>query len=223
MQYAVTYARVSTREQGQSGLGLEAQREAVVRFAASLGLEIARHYEEVETGSGSDALDRRPVLAAALSEAKRLKCPILVAKLDRLSRNMKFIVNLMEDRHARFYVAELGKDVDPMMVHIMAVFAEKERTLISERTKAALAIRKAQGVRLGNPHPANAIESANAAVRSDADAFARLVSPRVATITAAGHTTYGAIADELNAFKVPTRRGGRWHASTVRNLLARSP
>ena len=139
----VTYYRVSTRKQGRSGLGLDAQREAVARFAETEGLEIVAEFTEVETGKGSDALERRPQLAAALAQARKHgKCPVVVAKLDRLSRDVHFVSGLMAHR-VPFVVAELGADADPFMLHIWAALAEKERRLISERTKAALAAAKA--------------------------------------------------------------------------------
>src|SRR6266852_6717258 len=130
----VTYIRVSTSQQGLSGLGIEAQRQALRQFAKAEGLELVREFVEVETGKGSDALDRRPQLKAALAAAKKLKCPVAVAKLDRLSRDVHFISGLMAHRVA-FVVAELGADVDPFVLHLFAAVAEKERALISARTK----------------------------------------------------------------------------------------
>jgi DNA invertase Pin-like site-specific DNA recombinase len=147
---AVTYLRVSSTQQGKSGLGIEAQRGAVERFAAEHGYEIAAEFVEVETGKGSDALDRRPQLAAALKRAKAERCPVIVAKLDRLSRDVAFISGLMAQRVA-FIVAELGPDVDPFFLHIYAALAEKERSLIAARTRDALAAAKTRGVKLGNP------------------------------------------------------------------------
>src|SRR5215467_5946568 len=140
----VTYARVSTSRQGKSGLGIEAQREALARFAEAEGFDTVREFIEIETGKGADALDRRPQLAAALAEARRRRCPVAVAKLDRLSRDVAFISGLMAQR-VPFIVAELGADADPFMLHIYAALAEKERALVSERTRVALAARKAQG------------------------------------------------------------------------------
>jgi DNA invertase Pin-like site-specific DNA recombinase len=138
---------VSTQRQGRSGLGLDAQRNAIARFAEGEGLQILAEFTEVETGKGADALDRRPQLAAALALARQQKCPVLVAKLDRLSRDVAFISGLMAQR-VPFIVAELGADADPFMLHLYAALAEKERRLISERTKAALASRKTTGVKL---------------------------------------------------------------------------
>src|SRR5271169_2843826 len=139
-----------TSQQGRSGLGIEAQRNALERFATSEGLELVRVFVEVETGKGADALDRRPQLAAALNEARRQRGSVAVAKLDRLSRDVHFISGLMAHR-VPFVVADLGPDVDPFLLHLYAALAEKERALISKRTKDALAAAKARGQVLGNP------------------------------------------------------------------------
>jgi DNA invertase Pin-like site-specific DNA recombinase len=125
MQPAVAYIRVSTKGQGRSGLGLEAQKDALDRFAKAESFELVRTFTEVETGKGADALDRRPQLADALKAASRLKAPVVVAKLDRLSRDVHFISGLMQHR-TPFIVAELGADTDPFMLHIYAALAEKE-------------------------------------------------------------------------------------------------
>ena len=155
MTLLISYIRVSTVGQGKSGLGLEAQRQAIARFAAVEGFEIVAEHVEVETGKGADALERRPQLAAALAEARRLKCAVVVAKLDRLSRNVAFVAGLMAHR-VRFIVAELGPDVEPFILHIYAAIAEQERKAISDKTKGALAAAKARGTRLGNPRLAEA-------------------------------------------------------------------
>src|SRR4029079_12957395 len=131
------------------GLGIEAQRATVARFAEAEQLTIIAEYVEAETGKGADALDRRPQLAAALAAAKAAKCCVLVSKLDRLSRDVAFVAGLIAQR-VPFIVAELGRDADPFMLHLYAALAEKERRLISERTRSALAARKAQGAQLGN-------------------------------------------------------------------------
>jgi DNA invertase Pin-like site-specific DNA recombinase len=181
MTNAVAYYRVSTTRQGKSGLGIEAQKAAVHRFAAAEGYDLAYEYVEVETGKGSDALDRRPELAAALTRARKLKGPVVVAKLDRLSRDVHFISGLMAHR-VPFIVAELGADADPFMLHLYAALAEKERALISARTKAALAAKKAAGAKLGNPRAAETISKAHAAHRAAADQFAANISPIVREI-----------------------------------------
>src|SRR4029077_3732520 len=118
--------------------------------AQAEGYELVRVFVEVETGKGSDALERRPQLAAALAEARRKRCSVAVAKLDRLSRDVHFISGLMAHR-VPFLVAELGSDVDPFILHLFAALAEKERALISTRTRQALSAAKARGVALGNP------------------------------------------------------------------------
>src|SRR5262245_25856885 len=221
MKTAIAYYRVSTQRQGRSGLGLEAQRTAVARFAEAEGITVAGEFTEVETGKGSDALDRRPQLAAALATARKEKCPVLVAKLDRLSRDVAFIAGLMAQR-VPFIVAELGADADPFMLHLYAALAEKERRQISERTRAALAARKRHGAKLGNPRTASAPVSAGRQAQVDAARqFAATVLPVITSLQKAGVTSYRGIAAALNVRGVRTARGGRWQVSNVRNLLAR--
>jgi DNA invertase Pin-like site-specific DNA recombinase len=221
MSKLIAYLRVSTTTQGKSGLGLEAQREAIARFAEAENLTILAEYLEVETGKGSDALDRRPQLREALVHARKTKASVCVAKLDRLSRDVAFIANLMVQR-VPFIVAELGADCDPFMLHIYAALAEKERALISERTTAALVRAKARGVRLGNPtNLAEASRKGAAAGYAAADVFAANVLPIVRQLQASGLATLREIAEALNVRGIHTARGGQWHQSTVRNLLAR--
>ena len=222
MRPVIAYLRVSTDKQGKSGLGLEAQRAAVIRFAEADGLEVVGEHVEVETGKGADALDRRPVLRNALAQARKAKASVVVAKLDRLSRDVAFIANLMVHK-VPFIVAELGADADPFMLHIYAALAEKERALISARTTAALAQKKAQGAKLGNRTNLTEAQALGAAASKEvADAFAANVLPVVRDLQAAGVTASRAIADALNARGIRTARGGEWHHSTVRNLLARA-
>ena len=221
MKPIVAYVRVSTNQQGRSGLGIEAQREALSRFAQSEGFDLFAEFVEVETGKGSDALDRRPQLAAALARARALRCPVAVSKLDRLSRDVHFISGLMTHR-VPFLVADLGPDVDPFVLHLFAALAEKERALISGRTKSALAAAKAKGVKLGNPRIEVARSRAVASLQAEADRAASNVLPIIAEIRRSGATTLRATAEALNARGVPTPRGGRWHAMSVRNVIARS-
>ena len=150
----ITYIRVSTSQQGRSGLGIEPQRQSLQQFAKAEGLEVIREFVEVETGKGSDALDRRPQLKAALAAAKRLKCPVAVAKLDRLSRDVHFISGLMAHR-VPFVVAELGADVDPFVLHLFAALAEKERSLIIHADPSGA--RSRQGTR-GAPRKSQALQ-----------------------------------------------------------------
>ena len=216
----ITYIRVSTAQQGRSGLGIEAQRQSLRQFAAAEGLELVREFVEVETGKGSDALDRRPQLKAALAAAKKLKCHVAVAKLDRLSRDVHFISGLMSHR-VPFVVAELGADVDPFVLHLFAALAEKERALISTRTRQALAAAQARGVTLGSPRLAQARVSAVAAIKASADQHAANVLPIIKEAQMAGATTLRAVADALNARGISTARGGQWHAMSVKNVLDR--
>jgi DNA invertase Pin-like site-specific DNA recombinase len=217
----VGYVRVSTSQQGKSGLGIDAQREALQRFAAGEGFELGRVFVEIETGKGSDALDRRSQLAAALNEARRQRCAVAVAKLDRLSRDVHFISGLMAQR-VPFVVAELGPDVDPFILHLFAALAEKERALIAARTKAALAAAKARGVVLGGPKLVEARERAVTTNKRLADAYAANVLPVIREIKRAGATSLHQIAQALNARGITTPRGGQWYAKSVSNVLARA-
>src|SRR5262249_39642079 len=177
MSRAVAYYRVSTKQQHRSGLGIEAQRAAIARFAEAEAITIIAEFVEAETGKGSDALDRRPQLAAALATARSKKCSVLVSKLDRLSRDVAFVSGLMAQR-VPFIVAELGRDADPFMLHLYAALAEKERRLISERTKAALAAKKASGAKLGNPRNITVAGAAGRVAQTTAaDGFAASLLP----------------------------------------------
>jgi DNA invertase Pin-like site-specific DNA recombinase len=222
MRSVIAYLRVSTDKQGKSGLGIDAQREAITRFVAAEGLDLIAEHVEVETGKGADALDRRPVLRDALARARKAKAAVVVAKLDRLSRDVAFVAGLMAHR-VPFIVAELGADVDPFVLHMFAALAQKERAMIAERTRAALAQKKAQGAMLGNRTNLTEAQAMGAAAsRQVAEAFAANVLPVVRELQAAGTTTTRAIAEALNARGIRTARGGEWHHSTVRNLLARA-
>ena len=212
MQPIVAYHRVSTAAQGRSGLGLEAQRKAIAAFAQAEGFEILAEFTEVETGKGSDALDRRPQLKAALKAAKKAKCEIAVAKLDRLSRDVSFISGLMSQR-VPFVVTALGRSVDPFVLHIYAALAEQERRMISQRTAAGLAVAKASGKQLGTHGKVLAAQNAAAAAERDAALRPALV--------ALGDLSANAIARELNARKIPTPNGKRWSAVTVLRAMKR--
>lgn len=217
----VCYIRVSTSQQGKSGLGIEAQREAIRRFAQAERLAILSEFVEVETGKGADALTQRPQLAAALTEARRHKGAVAVAKLDRLSRDVAFISGLMAQR-VPFLVADLGADVDPFIIHLFAALAEKERALISARTKSALQAAKARGVRLGNPELCRAQILGAAVVRARALTFDAKVLPAIRRAQAAGAKSLAQIAVALNDEGVPTARGGRWVAARVGEILRRA-
>jgi DNA invertase Pin-like site-specific DNA recombinase len=222
----IGYYRVSTARQGRSGLGLEAQRAALIRFAETEGFTIVAEHVEIETGKGHDALASRPVLAAALADARRLKCAVAVAKLCRLSRDVAFVARLMAER-VPFIVAELGADADPFMLHLYAALAEKERAVISARTKAALAAAKARGTKLGGnrfnlPAVAAAGAAASRVARAErAAAAAADLAPVIADIRAAGAVSLRDIAAELNARGIPAPRGGAWGAVQASRLLVR--
>jgi DNA invertase Pin-like site-specific DNA recombinase len=211
MKAAIAYVRVSTDRQGRSGLGLEAQQAALARFAEAEGYKLLHTFLEVETGKGADAIERRPQLAAALKAAKKDKAPIIVAKLDRLSRDVHFISGLMTNK-TPFIVAELGADADPFMLHLYAALAEKERRLISQRTRDALAAKKAQGVKLGG------LNAKGIANREEAQQRAEALRPVFAGLAGLSHRK---MAAELNAMGVPTPAGGQWHAVTVKRVLER--
>lgn len=216
----VAYLRVSTSKQGRSGLGIEAQRENIASFAAMEGYDLVGEFVEIETGKGADALERRPQLAAALNAARRRKGSVVVAKLDRLSRDVHFISGLMAHR-VPFIVTELGADVDPFILHLYAALSEKERNLIASRTKAALAVKKAQGKVLGGPKLPEARVAAQIVIKANADRYAANVLPIIKEAQKAGADTLRDIADALNARGIATARGGRWYATSVKNLLER--
>ena len=197
-------------------------RSAIERFAATESLKVVAEYVEAETGKGSDALDRRPQLAAALAAAKAAKCSVVVAKLDRLSRDVSFVAGLMAQR-VPFIVAELGRDADPFMLHLYAALAEKERRVIAERTKAALAAKKAMGETLGNPHNLGEAGSLGRAVLIErAVVLAKEIAPVLRSVRLEGATTLRSIAYALNRRGIKSPRGGTWHPSSVANLLSRS-
>lgn len=218
MKY-VSYIRVSTQRQGQSGLGLEAQQAAVQAFVQQRGGEVLAEFVEVESGRKSD----RPQLAAAMAEAKRQGAVLLIAKLDRLARNVAFISALLESG-VEVQACDMP-EANKFMLHIMAAVAEHEAEAISARTKAALQAAKARGVKLGWAIPSRAQEvkaaSASAAhVRiQQADTFAERLRPIVQSFAAGA--SLRDIARELNERGILTPRGKEWQAASVRNLLAR--
>jgi DNA invertase Pin-like site-specific DNA recombinase len=210
MSGIISYARVSTVQQGKSGLGLEAQQKAIRRFADGNGMQVTAEFVEIETGKGADALERRPQLAAALKAAKKAKCAVVVSKLDRLSRDVHFITGLMVHK-VPFIVAELGPNVDPFTLHIYAALAQQERRMIADRTRAGLAAAKARGVKLGNPSLAAANRNA-AAERADA---LRHVFAELADLSTR------AAATELERRNVPTPTGAPWNAMAVLRVRER--
>lgn len=218
MKTAVALVRVSTSEQGKSGLGLAAQEAASRNFAAAEGFDILELFSEV--ASGAQGIDEREGLRSALAKAKKLKCPVIVAKLDRLSRDVAFISGLMS-KGVPFIVAELGADVDPFVLHLYAALGEKERKMIGQRTKAALAAKKAQGVVLGNrTNLGEAQAKGQATNAAKAAAFAARLVPEIKRLKEQ-RMTLDQIAAELTKRGEKTFNGGEWHKSTVSRLLAR--
>ncbi|WP_027053054.1 recombinase family protein [Mesorhizobium erdmanii] len=220
MQPVISYLRVSTNGQGKSGLGIEAQRQAIAHFAEAEGLEMTAEFVEIETGKGADALSRRPKLAKALAVAKKAGCSIVVAKLDRLSRDVAFISGLMAKR-VPFIVAELGPNVDPFVLHLFAAVAEHERAVISKRTRAALAAAKDRGVKLGGPKLAEAQRRSMEVRMAQADAFAANILPIIREIQARGVTSLRQVALALNARGIASARGGTWTAVQVTDIINR--
>lgn len=215
----VTYLRVSTDRQGKSGLGLEAQRAAVLDHVAGKG-EVAAEYVEVESGKRNE----RPQLAQAMAEAKRIGAVLVVAKLDRLGRDVHLISGFIKDQ-IRLAIAD-QPHADIFRLHLEAVFAEEEARKISDRTRAALAAAKARGVKLGWSMPERKDEQRQASRKGaaknaqKADQHAANVLPIIRQI-AAGGASLRQIADELNARGIKTARGGLWYAATVRNIMSR--
>jgi DNA invertase Pin-like site-specific DNA recombinase len=203
MRQAIGYIRVSTTKQGRSGLGLEAQQETLRRFAEAEGFAFAETFTEVESGKHGD--DHRPELAKALERARKAKAPIIVAKLDRLSRDVHYISGLMKHR-VPFIVTELGADTDPFLLHLYAALAEKERKLISDRTKAAMKAAKARGITLGGLRDKGAELQREALERAER---LRSVFDELASLSARK------AAEELNARGFPTPEGGKWFATQV--------
>jgi DNA invertase Pin-like site-specific DNA recombinase len=210
MKPIVAYIRVSTVRQGKSGLGLEAQKAAIARFTAQEGFRIIYTYVEVETGKGADALDKRPQLNMALLCAKHNGCAVVVAKLDRLSRDVAFIAGLMAQR-VPFIVCDLGANADPFMLHIYAALAEQERRMISSRTKVALQAARERGKKLGSP-------TTPAIMKDRSLAFAESLRAIVMPIINLSSRRIAAI---LNAGGHTTPEGHPWQSKTVLRLVAR--
>lgn len=218
----VGYLRVSTARQGQSGLGLEAQRSAIAAFTAQRAGSLIDTFVEVESGRNN----KRPQLATALHLAKVTGSTLVIAKLDRLSRNASFLLAL-QDSGARFVAADMP-DANELTVGIMALVAQQERQAISKRTREALQAAKARGTKLGNPNGAEAFRragkgnaSAVAASKLAANLHAQALKNIVSNLQAGGATSLGAMAAALNKRGILTPRARRWHRSSVSNLLAR--
>lgn len=220
MQKWIGYSRVSSKKQGKSGLGLEAQQKMISDFVAANGGELVESFVEVESGK----IDDRPELAKAIQKAQLVGGRVLVGKLDRLSRDLNFITQLQKTR-IDFTVCDMP-NCDSFTIHIYGALAQREREMISARTKAGLAAAKARGVKLGTDNLQYAdMDAARAkgveSVKVIADNFASKVKPMISALRAQG-ATLRAIAEQLESAGVKTARGGNWTATTVKNILERS-
>jgi DNA invertase Pin-like site-specific DNA recombinase len=213
----VSYKRVSTKEQGKSGLGIEAQERDINTFLENYSdqpYSIIAEFVEVESGSSST----REQLALAIEQAKKERAILLVAKLDRLSRKVSFIASLMEDKNIQFKVACLPQ-ADNFQLHIYAALAEQEREFISQRTKAALREAKARGVKLGGLR--DATMQRNVVRQRQAQEFAAKLSSIIVPLREQGKT-YLEIGQALNEAGIATARGGKWQPTQVKRVIDRS-
>jgi DNA invertase Pin-like site-specific DNA recombinase len=218
----VSYLRVSTARQGRSGLGLDAQRSAIQGYAESKGAALVQEFVEVESGK----VDARPMLAEALHLAKVTGSVLVIAKLDRLSRNAAFLLAL-RDSGVRFIAADMP-DANELTVGIMALVAQQEREAISKRTTEALQAAKRRGTVLGNPNGAAALKRAAKgnvagiqAIQRNADTHAEDLRPVLRALEVEGITSLGGVAKALNERGIQTPRGGAWYKTSVSNLIAR--
>lgn len=215
LQY-VAYYRVSTNRQGQSGLGLDAQRQAVHGFTDQHSGLLLEEFTEVESGKA----DSRPQLQAAIAYCKKTGSILLIAKLDRLARKVAFIANLLESS-VRFVAVDMP-NADRFMLHVYAAMAEEEGRRIGERTKAALAAAKRRGVELGKNGKTLAIQ-----YRREADDFAESLAPTLRNLILVEKLPFRAVADRMNELNYPTARGGTWHSTTVhrawKRIMAANP
>ena len=232
MKDAIGYLRVSTREQGRSGLGLAAQRREIETFAAKEGFAVTTWYQDIQTGAGRDALLMRPGLATALKEARAARIPLIVSRLDRLSRNVHFITGLMEHR-VHFLVAALGRECDDFTLHIYASLAEQERKIMSERIKAALARSKNRS-KLGLRNPimhskafrrrlqACAAAALHKAAMERAEAHRVHIEWALAQPGIEGKPiTFRGAGEKLNELDIPSPMGGRWSSMNVADIAVR--
>ena len=210
----VAYYRVSTDKQGLQGNGIEAQKQSVSRYLKTLDCELVGSFEEVESGGRND----RPKLQEAIKIAKAQKAILVVSKLDRLSRNAAFLLQL-QDSKLDFIICDMP-NIDRFSVGILALLAQKERELISERTKAGLAVAKSRGAVLGNPSGRQALKSARAAIQARKAVFVSNALKAIEEIQSTGVTTLAKLAACLNMRGEKSPRGKAWTPTAVRRVLA---
>ena len=222
---AIAYLRVSTSEQGKSGLGIEAQHADIIAFCESNGIELIDTVSEVASAKGD--YKNRVVLNALLVRCKKERCALIVSKLDRLSRDVESIANLVNDKSIRFIVAQLGLDADNFQIHLFASLAQKERDWISQRTKAALKAKKERAQRdgvelkLGNRTNLDVAQSKGRNVQVDnANAYAANLKDLLTGYQSQGKSL-NEMARQLNQIGVKTARGGEWYAKSVSNVISR--
>lgn len=213
----IAYYRVSTAAQGQSGLGLEAQQTAVTAYLNGGAWKLIGEFREVETGKGSNALAKRPQLRAALDACRKHGATLIIAKLDRLARNVHFVSGLMESK-VRFVACDMP-EANELTIHIMAAFAEHEAKRISQRTKDALAVAKARGVVLGKAGATNLRPNVKER-QSAAMAFAEKLRPLFDGMRTRNLSQRAMVA-ELNAVGVPAPQGGAWRLSQLQRVIER--
>jgi DNA invertase Pin-like site-specific DNA recombinase len=219
---AYGYSRVSTREQGRSGLGLQAQREMIEQFSKTHGITLCGFVEEVQTGKGHDALTRRPKLAALLKQCRKEKAALIVARTSRLARNVAFGSSILESP-VRFIACDAGLNADKLNLHIRMSIDENERQRISENTKSALQAAKRRGRKLGNLTSLRVHRKRGIAVQvARADAFAVSTLPLIEAYQRQG-LSLRAIAEQMSLRRIPTaREGGSWYAPMICTMLRRA-
>ena len=215
MKKMVFYLRVSTVKQGADGNGIQHQMTVVNRYAEANGCEIVGQFIEVESGGKTDS--ERPQLAAALEKCKKENAVLVCSKIDRLSRNAEFLLRLMNSR-VEFVCCDIP-NCDRFTISLFAILAEKEKNMISERTKNALKMVKARGIKLGNPNPELSVIKMNEGARKGRIDFKNKIIPIINEIKSTGIKTLQGMADCLNRRGISTRNGKQWYPTQIRNLL----
>ncbi len=217
MKKMVFYLRVSTVKQGADGNGIQHQMTVVNRYAEANGGKIVGQFIEVESGGKTDS--ERPQLAAALEKCKKENAVLVCSKIDRLSRNAEFLLRLMNSR-VEFVCCDIP-NCDRFTISLFAILAEKEKNMISERTKNALKMVKARGIKLGNPNPELSVIKMNEGARKGRIDFKKVIIPIINEIKSTGIKTLQGVADCLNRRGISTRNGKQWYPTQIRNLLVR--
>ncbi|OAN48644.1 recombinase family protein [Magnetospirillum moscoviense] len=220
MKQAIAYIRVSTKDQGANGVGLGLQLEQIRAFASASRISVTEVFQDVDTGTGEAGIYKRNGLQRAILKARELNCPIIVSNVDRLTRSSKAMADFIADEGIKVIAASHGKKSKAVLVG-EAARGQMEAQIISERTRAALSKKKAEGVPLGNRTNLPDARAKSVAVRSQkSEARAENLRPVVAAILASGTSSYRGIAEALASRGVPSPRGGEWSPSAIKRLLA---